>query len=93
MREKFIEEKLRKAVRQKCGLCMKFVSPCFDGVPDRLILMPNGKIAFVELKAPGKKLKPLQERRKRQFETLGFSVFCIDDEENIGGILNEICST
>lgn len=92
MREKTIENKLKNAVKEKGGLCMKFVSPGFDGVPDRLILMPNGIIAFAELKAPGKKLRPLQERRKRQLEELGFLVFCIDNADSIGGVLDEICS-
>ena len=92
MREKVIENKLKKAVKEKGGLCMKFVSPGFDGVPDRIILMPNGMAAFAELKAPGKKLRPLQERRKRQLEALGFLVFCIDNAECIGGVLDEICT-
>ncbi|MDO5304381.1 MAG: VRR-NUC domain-containing protein [bacterium] len=93
MREKFIEEKLKKAAKEKGGLCLKFVSPGFDGVPDRIILMPGGIMAFAELKAPGKKLRPLQERRKRQLESLGFSVFCIDNTKCIGGIIDEIYTT
>ena len=93
MREKFIEEKLKKAVKEKSGLCLKFVSPGFDGVPDRIILMPGGIMVFAELKAPGKKLRPLQERRKRQLESLGFSVFCIDNIKCIGGIIDEIYTT
>ena len=90
MREKTIEEKLVKITRSMGGLALKFSSPGFDGVPDRLVLLPGGKIAFIELKAPGKTLRPLQVRRKRQLETLGFSVYCIDSPEQIGGILSEI---
>lgn len=90
MREKIIENKLKNTIKEKGGLCLKFVSPGFDGVPDRIILLPGGIIAFAELKAPGKKLCTLQERRKRQLESLGFSVFCIDNTECIGGVLNEI---
>ena len=71
---------------------MKLLSPGFDGVPDRIIIMPGGIMAFAELKAPRKKLRPLQERRKRQLESLGFSVFCIDKPESIGGVLDEICT-
>ena len=88
--EKNIEQKLVKEVKNAGGLCLKFTSPGFDGVPDRIILLPDGIIAFAELKAPGKKLRPLQERRKRQLETLGFSVFCIDNTECIGGVVDEI---
>lgn len=90
MREKTVENKLVKAVKAKGGLTPKFVSPGFDGVPDRLALLPGGKIAFIELKAEGKTLRPLQVRRKRQLEALGFSVYCIDRPEQIGGILDEI---
>ena len=68
MREKNIESKLVKAVKEKGGIAPKFVSPGLDGVPDRLVLLPGGKIAFIELKATGKKLRPLQVRRKRQLE-------------------------
>ena len=90
MREKETEAKLVKAVRKLGGLAPKFVSPGLDGVPDRLILLPGGKIAFIELKAENRKMRPLQVRRKRQLESLGFLVYCIDRPEQIGGILNEI---
>lgn len=93
MREKTIEEKLVKITRSMGGLVLKFSSPGFDGVPDRLVLLPKGRIAFVEMKAPGKMLRPLQVRRKRQLEALGFSVYCIDGVEQIGGILSEIQSS
>ena len=90
MREKTIEEHLVKAVRLMGGLAPKFVSPGLDGVPDRLLLLPDGRMAFAELKAPGKQLRPLQNRRKRQLETLGFRVFVIDSTDQIGGILDEL---
>ncbi|MGD9568817.1 MAG: VRR-NUC domain-containing protein [Sedimentibacter sp.] len=59
-------------------------------MPDRLVLLPRGKIAFIELKAPGKKLRPIQEKRKRQIEALGFLIFLIDNIDQIGGMLSEI---
>ena len=93
MTEKQIEQKLVKAVKAKDGLAPKFVSPGFDGVPDRIVLLPHGRIAFIELKAKGRKMRPLQVRRKRQLESLGFSVYCIDSTEQIGGILDEIQSS
>ena len=93
MREKTIESKLVKAVREIGGLAPKFVSPGLDGVPDRLVLLPGAKIDFIELKAQGKPLRPLQVRRKRQLEALGFSVYRIDGSEQIGGILDEIQSS
>ncbi|NLH35866.1 MAG: VRR-NUC domain-containing protein [Lactococcus chungangensis] len=93
MLEKYIENKLVQEVKKLGGICPKFTSPGFDGVPDRLVLLPKGKFAFVELKAEGKKLRPLQVKRKRQLEQLDFLVYCIDDIEQIGGILSEIQSS
>ena len=92
MREKNIETSLVAEVRRRGGLAPKFVSPGLDGVPDRLILLPGGKIVFAELKAPGKTLRPLQALRKRQLEKLGFRVFVIDDAEQIGGVLDAVCA-
>ena len=79
MREKDIERKLVNAVKMRGGMALKFVSPNMNGVPDRLLLLPMGKAAFAELKAPGKKMR-----------ALGFSVYCIDGIEQIGGVLDEI---
>ncbi len=92
MREKYIEKKLRIAVKEKGGLCLKFISPMFSGVPDRLVLLPKGKIGFVETKAPGEDLRPLQKRRKSQLEALGFLVFKLDRVQDIGGVIDAICS-
>lgn len=93
MRETTVESKLVKAVKERGGLAPKFVSPGLDGVPDRLVLLPGGILAFIELKAEGRRMRPLQVRRKRQLEALGFSVYCIDKPEKIGGILDEIQSS
>ncbi len=93
MREKNIEQSLVKAVKKKGGLALKFISPGLSGVPDRILLMPDGKLAFIELKAPGKKMRVLQEKRKRQLEALGFLVFCLDNTEEIEVMINAICAT
>ena len=74
-------------------MALKFASPGFDGVPDRLALLPDGKMAFVEVKAPGEKPRPLQLSRHRLLRRLGFKVYVLDDESQIGGIINEIQST
>ena len=92
MREREIERKLVEAVKRAGGIAPKFTSPGYDGVPDRLLLLPYGKLAFAEVKAPGGKLRPLQVRRKRQLEALGFPVYRIDSPEQIGGIIDEILS-
>ncbi len=93
MREKVIEQKLVAAVKKNGGICPKFTSPGFDGMPDRLVLMPGGRFAFVEVKALGQKPRPLQEARHKLLHYLGFRVYILDDESKIGGILDEIRAT
>jgi len=90
MREKQIESKLVIEVKKIGGIAPKLVSPGFDGMPDRLVLLPDGLIAFVELKAPGKRPRPLQESRHRLLRSLGFKVYVIDKPEQIGGMLDEL---
>lgn len=91
--EKNIEQALVKAVKNMGGLCIKFVSPGYDGMPDRIVLFPKGKMAFVELKAPNKKPRPLQLSRHGMLRRLGFKVYVVDDFEQIGGIVDEIRTT
>ena len=92
MREKYVEQRLIKAVRRSGGLALKFVSPGFNGVPDRLLLFTGGRAAFCEVKAPGQKPRPLQVHRMEQLRRLGFKAFVIDDVNQIGGMIDEICS-
>lgn len=90
MREKIIEQLLVKVVKNSGGIAPKLVSPGFDGMPDRLVLLPGGKIGFVEVKAPGKEPRPLQVARHGLLRRLGFKVYVLDAPEQIGGILDEI---
>lgn len=90
MREKNIERKLVEAVKSLGGICPKWGSPGLDGVPDRIILLPGGRMAFAELKAPGKKVRPLQAARHKTLRRLGYKVYVIDGAEQIAPILEEI---
>ena len=90
MREKQIEQHLVKAVKARGGLCPKLVSPGTDGMPDRMVLLPDSHMGFVEVKAPGEKPRPLQQRRHEQLRELGYKVSVLDDPEQIPPILNEI---
>ena len=83
MRESEIEKAFVQAVAEANGIAFKFTSQTANGVPDRIVLMLPGKCVFVELKAPGKMMRPLQRKRKHQLEALGFPVFCIDSIEQI----------
>ena len=90
MLEKEIEKKLVHAVQMMDGMAVKFVSPGFDGMPDRIVLLPGAHMAFVELKRPGEKPRPLQRARHKKLRSLGFKVYVLDREEDSGGIIDEI---
>lgn len=62
------------------AMVLKFASPGCAGVPDRLVLFPDGSCAFVELKAPGKSPRLLQQRVFARFERMGHPVFVVDSE-------------
>ena len=93
MREKYIEQRFRKAVKEKGGIALKLVSPGFDGMPDRMALFPDGRLGFVEVKAPGETPRPLQISRHVMLHRMGFKVYVLDDISQIGGIIDEIRST
>ena len=90
MYERTIEQKLAARTRAMGGIAPKFTSPGFDGMPDRLVLLPGGRMGFVELKAPGIKPRPLQLVRHRLLRRLGFKVYVIDEINQIDSVLEEI---
>ena len=90
MREKTIEKELVARVKAMGGIAPKFTSPGFDGMPDRLVLLPGGRMGFVELKASGKKPRALQMARHRLLRRLGFKVYVIDGIEQIDSVLEGI---
>ena len=90
MREKQIERKLVNAVKATGGIAPKFMSPGYDGMPDRLLLFPGGRMAFVEVKALGERPRPLQTARHRLLRKLGFKVYVLDAEADIDKIMKEV---
>lgn len=80
MHEKTIEAYLRKRVKAVGGLCIKFTSPSLIGVPDRIVVMPGGKVHFVELKSGRGRgvISTVQERRHRELRALGCEVYVLD---------------
>lgn len=90
MREKTVESKFTSAVKAKGGLAVKFTSPGFNGMPDRLVMFPGGRIAFVEVKAPGETLRPLQRSRLKLLRRLGFKAFVLDNTSDIPKIIEEV---
>ena len=92
MKEQNIELFLIRHVRLKRGLCLKMNSITMNGLPDRLVLLPEGKMFFAELKAPGKKPRPEQVRVHESLRKLGFDVRVIDSTAKVKEILNEVCT-
>ena len=90
MRESDLEKFTRLYIKSHGGLALKFISPGYAGVPDRLVLMPGGKMCFMELKAPGRKPRHLHVRRIEQLRALGFKVNVVDGKQEIGGIINAL---
>ena len=90
MREYVVEDAFRDEVKRRGGLALKLTSQTMNGLPDRLVLLNGGRAAFVELKSPGKIMRPLQVKRKEQLEALGFPVFCVDGFEQIRPVLDAI---
>ncbi|MEO1815267.1 MAG: VRR-NUC domain-containing protein [Acetobacterium sp.] len=87
MREKEVEQYLVKKVKEIGGKAFKFTSPGNNGVPDRLVCLPGGRIVFVELKAPGCKTRPDQNNQMKKLHDLGCDVFVIDNKETINGLV------
>lgn len=91
MKESVIEARLRKGVERAGGRCLKFVSPGHTGVPDRIILMPGGRVYFAETKAPGKHERARQEYVQRKLAELGFKTYAsVDSFEKVDAITAEI---
>lgn len=90
MLESTLEKRLKREVEKSVlgAVCMKWVCPGYSGVPDRIILLPGGKIIFVELKAPGKRERVRQEYVQARLRKLGFIVFSsVDSSKKIDAIV------
>ena len=92
MREYVVENEFVKAVRKAGGVAYKLTSQTANGLPDRLVLFPVAKAVFVELKAPGKMMRPLQRKRRYQLMKLGFPVLCIDRMPQIRPFIKTVLS-
>ena len=90
MLERKIEKALVDKVKLHGGLCLKFISPSMAGIPDRIILLPKGKVGFVETKRPKGEPRPIQNKRIKQFKDLGFKVYVLSDKKEIDEIIKKI---
>ena len=92
MREASIERRLVDGIRKAGGLALKFTSPGHSGVPDRIVLLPGGRVVFVELKTETGRLSPLQAAVHRQFRSYGMDVRTLRGKQEVEGFISEVQS-
>lgn len=90
MRESTLERRLVREVKRIGGQAPKWVSPGNRGVPDRLVILPGGRTIYVEMKAPGKPLEPLQEKWAKTLRGLGHAVYKLDCNDDIDRFIKEV---
>lgn len=88
--EKAIEKKLNEAVKKLGGWSIKLLPFQFNGLPDRLLLIPGGHVIFVEVKSEKKKPEPLQLWVHKKLRNLGFKVYVIDTFELLNKLMYDI---
>ena len=90
MKEYAIEKHLVQKTQECGGICLKFISPGIAGVPDRIVILPGGKIGFAELKAQGKKPRLVQRAILRVLYRLGCRVAAIDNKKSAEGFIRRL---
>ena len=90
MRESAIEAKLVRLVRERGGLCYKFVSPGNPGVPDRIVVTPDGRTVYVELKTEAGRLSPMQKFQRTELQKRGADVRVLKGLEQVLAFVQEV---
>lgn len=89
-KEKAFEKKLRVFVENLGGKCAKWHSPGCRGLPDRIVLLPGGRVYFVEMKDEGLKPAPLQLWWLKTLSDLGFYAICINSEDGLTRFMDKL---
>ena len=88
--EKLVERKLVELIKQNGGLCIKLLTNQFTGLPDRMCLLPQGKLIFVELKTTGAKPRKVQLCVHNMLRKIGFRVEVIDSVSGVKALIEEL---
>lgn len=91
MLEKQIEQYLGKRIKEQGGMSIKMTS--LIGIPDRLVLLPEGRCIFVELKSPGERPRKIQLKRMEQLRALGFKAYIVDSYERVDEVIHDALQT
>lgn len=87
--EKDTEAYLREEIKKLEGKAYKFVSPGQTGVPDRICILPGGRVFFVEVKSEGKKSTDKQRQQQERLRALGCTVYAdIDTKAKVREVIN-----
>ena len=89
MKESTIEKHLVAQVKALGGMAYKFVSPAHRGVADRVVCLPDGQTWFVELKAPGGRLSPLQKHFQSEMARMNQNYACLWSTEHVEEWIND----
>lgn len=87
MRERTVEAHLKAKTEAAGGICLKVIAIGWAGFPDRVILLPRARIAFVEVKRPGSRPRPLQESRIQALQRFGFVATWVGSHESVERLL------
>lgn len=91
MTESQVEQYLTAKVESLGGWAIKLPSIFVKGLPDRLCLLPGGRLAFVEVKKPGEKATIAQRSVHRRLTSLGFAVHVADCPARVDDIIQSLC--
>lgn len=90
MSEKQIESRMVREIKNRGGLCYKFVSPNNPGVPDRIVITPDGRIIFVELKTEVGRLSKIQQWQREQLKKRGVDIRVIHGWDKVKEFIEEV---
>lgn len=90
MTEAQIERRLTQIVRERGGLCYKFISPGNPGVPDRIVITPDGRTIYVELKTEVGRMSKIQKWQREQLRARGVDIRVLKGPEAVNEFIKEV---